>query len=1066
VKSKQAKTTKDAASKKQNVSRFASLLQDSDDDTNDGGKNSVSEQDKEDMLRDLKPEFANPKLGPPSALVPFLLSKTWKPGDPITHQENDGNGKSDGDDNDVDQVPASINRYLFPYQREGVQFMYKSVIHGKGCVLGDDMGLGKTVQMVSLIAALQKKTGTALDKQNIQSHRKKALQIVKSREENDRQALLSGMCSRINNKTILDEVGLPEFAPILIIVPSSVAENWASEFATWGHFNVAPIYQGSSREKALDRIKTGLDFILIVGKSIFSRADDFDALNSIKWKLIIVDEYHEYKNHQSVAHMRLADLRDNSNCPVIGMTGTLMQNNHKELYYLIDMVRPTLFGDWTTFRLEFSDPLKYARAKDAKAECVALGKDKQQVLERMLKPVYLVRKKDDVLQNQLTKKNEKVIFCQLSELQKMIYRHILTLPDYDLLRFANSPCECGVNTQYFISYKKLKTKKEQVAYQRRHKDQLVPKKKCCFRYPMNPYRVEEGGPDIDRDAVLWKQLHDKPIGDPNSVAEDILDGKYIACKLCPTCVQLPALNKLMKICSHPSLLQVPHSETGESKRKKLEFAEIALPPDIRSKLPGGTLYQYESLTNDHVKLSGKMKTLDYLLKKFQRQQHRVLVFSHSTATLDIIQNHCRISGWEHLRLDGKTPSSSRQGLVDKFQKNDDIFLFLISTKAGGLGLNLTAANKVIIFDVNWNPSYDEQAQDRSFRIGQKKDVEVTRLVARGTIEELIYQRQVYKVQLKKQTLEATELGEDQPQIFRGVDKDKNRKGELFGIENLLKFKDGSFMSSLWKKSDNPLEPIALDAVQAELDKRTEDDLDELAERDDELGQAKTQNDESGNETSENEYEGIDHGDYFNKQRGRARVAQGDDAFDEEMGGVSQMIAATTAMAVQNLYSSDDDASYEGEDDGADAKPDVKLDNKPNFKSDVQVQPYSKSNSIQEVASRADDSVATETGEEKIGEGNNTSALQNSDSESEEKKDSGEKSNQVNDIMSPEPSTGTQSLGSLDGLRTQHEPTPKLLFKKKATAPAKYSLMGVSFDKTPKKKESEKKKPSGLYIPKY
>lgn len=80
------------------------------------------------------------------------------------------------------------------------------------------------------------------------------------------------------------------------------------------------------------------------------------------------------------------------------------------------------------------------------------------------------------------------------------------------------------------------------------------------------------------------------------------------------------------------------------------------------------------------------------------------------------------------------------------------------------------ANKVIIFDVNWNPSYDEQAQDRAFRIGQKRDVEVTRLVARGTIEELIYQRQVYKVQLKKQTLEATELGEDQPQIFRGVDK--------------------------------------------------------------------------------------------------------------------------------------------------------------------------------------------------------------------------------------------------------------------------------------------------------
>ena len=123
--------------------------------------------------------------------------------------------------------------------------------------------------------------------------------------------------------------------------------------------------------------------------------------------------------------------------------------------------------------------------------------------------------------------------------------------------------------------------------------------------------------------------------------------------------------------------------------------------------------------------------------------------------------------------------------------------------------------------MNWNPSYDEQAQDRAYRIGQKRDVETVRLVARGTIEELIYARQVYKVQLKKQTLGHNTDGKNQPQIFRGVAKDKNRcvlspsrgghlytllisrfaynfhrKGELFGLENLLKFKDGSFMSLL------------------------------------------------------------------------------------------------------------------------------------------------------------------------------------------------------------------------------------------------------------------------------
>ena len=137
----------------------------------------------------------------------------------------------------------------------------------------------------------------------------------------------------------------------------------------------------------------------------------------------------------------------------------------------------------------------------------------------------------------------------------------------------------------------------------------------------------------------------------------------------------------------------------------------------------------------------------------------------------------------------------RQGLVDKFQKGD-IEVFLISTEAGGLGLNLTEANKVVIFDVSWNPSSDEQAQDRAFRIGQKRNVDVVRLVARGTIEELKYARQVYKVQLKKQTLGHNVDGKNQPQIFRGVAKDKNRKGELFGLENLLKFKDGCFMASV------------------------------------------------------------------------------------------------------------------------------------------------------------------------------------------------------------------------------------------------------------------------------
>lgn len=103
------------------------------------------------------------------------------------------------------------------------------------------------------------------------------------------------------------------------------------------------------------------------------------------------------------------------------------------------------------------------------------------------------------------------------------------------------------------------------------------------------------------------------------------------------------MNKLYKLASHPALLQVDPTETGNEARKKLEFAKVALTPDILRELPGGTYYRSEGIMNDHVALSGKMKSLDYLLKKYLKRNNRVLVFSCSTESLDVIQNHIKVS---------------------------------------------------------------------------------------------------------------------------------------------------------------------------------------------------------------------------------------------------------------------------------------------------------------------------------------------------------------------------------------------------------------------------------------
>merc|ERR1712070_1207348 len=152
-----------------------------------------------------------------------------------------------------------------------------------------------------------------------------------------------------------------------------------------------------------------------------------------------------------------------------------------------------------------------------------------------------------------------------------------------------------------------------------------------------------------------------------------------------------------------------------------------------------------------------MQVLFPLLRHWRRKGQKVLVFSRSTRLLDILEACLWQQGWspQVLRLDGTTPTGQRQRLVDDFNTSTSRGIFLISTRAGGVGLNLTAASVVVIFDPDWNPFSDLQAQDRSFRIGQTRVVEVYRLLGAGTIEEQVYVRQVWKQQLSTTAIDGT-----------------------------------------------------------------------------------------------------------------------------------------------------------------------------------------------------------------------------------------------------------------------------------------------------------------------
>ena len=158
------------------------------------------------------------------------------------------------------------------------------------------------------------------------------------------------------------------------------------------------------------------------------------------------------------------------------------------------------------------------------------------------------------------------------------------------------------------------------------------------------------------------------------------------------------------------------------------------------------LPSFERLISD----CAKLKKLDELLKKLIVEDHRVLIFCQMTRMLDILEEYMSKKKYTYFRMDGSTQIADRRDMINEFQTNPKIFAFLLSTRAGGLGVNLTGADTVIFYDNDWNPTMDAQATDRAHRIGQNKVVSVYRLITADTIEERVLKRAK-----QKQNVQAT-----------------------------------------------------------------------------------------------------------------------------------------------------------------------------------------------------------------------------------------------------------------------------------------------------------------------
>ncbi|KAK4342339.1 hypothetical protein RND71_038155 [Anisodus tanguticus] len=583
--------------------------------------------------------------------------------------------------NPVVQIPASINCRLLEHQREGVKFLYSLYKNNHGGVLGDDMGLGKTIQSIAFLTAVFGKDGDLPESTVSKEH-------------------------------------LRTRGPVLIVCPSSLIHNWENEFSKWATFSVC-IYHGPNRDLMIDKLEARGVEILITSFDTYRIHGRI--LSDIEWEIVIVDEAHRLKNEKSKLYEACLAIKTQKR---YGLTGTIVQNRLMELFNLFDWVTPGCLGTRDHFREFYEEPLKHGQRSSAPDRFVRVADERKQHLVLVLRKYLLRRTKEETIGHLMLGKEDNVVFCAMSELQKRVYQRMLLLPDVQCLINKDLPCSCG---------------------------SPLKQVECCRR--------------TAPDGVIWPYFH-----------KDNPDG----CEQCPFCLVLPCLVKLQQISNHLELIKPNPRDDPDKQRKDAEFATAVFGKDVD--LVGGNTQNKSFLGLSDVEHCGKMRALEKLMSSWVLQGDKILLFSYSVRMLDILEKFIIRKGYGLSRLDGSTPTGLRQSLVDDFNSSPSKQVFLLSTKAGGLGLNLVSANRVVIFDPNWNPAHDLQAQDRSFRFGQKRHVVVFRLLAAGSLEELVYTRQVYKQQLSNIAVS----GNMEKRYFEGVQDCKEFQGELFGICNLFR----------------------------------------------------------------------------------------------------------------------------------------------------------------------------------------------------------------------------------------------------------------------------------------
>ncbi|KAG2442553.1 hypothetical protein HXX76_002639 [Chlamydomonas incerta] len=631
-------------------------------------------------------------------------------------------------------LAAGVARRLYPHQVVGVRWLWSLYDMQRGGILGDDMGLGKTMQCAAFLAGL----------------------------------LGSGLARRA-----------------LIIAPKTLLPHWAKELRVCGLASATREYFGSSvseRNAALRAVAggggggygggaAGRGVLVTTYGMVQHNAEELtgprDALRGaaaaargeeeFRWDVVLLDEGHKIKNPK----MKLVEqLRKLPARVRVIISGTPIQNNLMEMHSLFDFTTEGLLGDARAFKTNYERPITKGLDKEATARERQTGAAIAAALRSRLEPFFLRREKKDVLTGKrdgqeadgeggkaqgggaqdagadagpstsgsgaaaaadggqaraqsLPRKNDLVVWLRLTALQRKIYTAFLHTDSVrQVLSHTASPLAAITVLKKICDHPALLSANAATSVIRgAHRwanDQKGGKAKAKKARPGRPrtslddFIVDSDEEETEEDEEEEETEEEEGASEPEEDTADNLDGGDLTAEW----------------------LSDEAGGGGDVSGASLH-AELA-----------------RELEHRGAEASCKSAFVLALLGRLAAAGHRTLIFSQSKVMLSILEAGVRAMDLEYCRIDGDV--DDRQAVVARFQNSKTIPVFLLTSQVGGLGLTLTAADRVIIVDPAWNPSVDNQSVDRAYRMGQTRDVVVYRLITCGTVEEKIYRKQVFK----------------------------------------------------------------------------------------------------------------------------------------------------------------------------------------------------------------------------------------------------------------------------------------------------------------------------------